>query len=224
MSNLRPPWWPKPSLIARYAMAVLSVVVALVTGLLLNRFLETAPFVSLFLCAIMVTSWYGGVGPGLFATALSILAFDYYFLPPIHSVAAALKDIPRLVLFAITALIVIALNAAQRSAAQSLRRTRDDLQTAVQELERVNASLQVENAERKRAENALRRSEAHLAEAQRLSVTGSFGWKVGSGEIFWSDETYRILGVEPTVKPTVDVILQCIHPDDREFVRREIDR
>ena len=224
MSNSKLPWWPKPSVIARYATAVPSVVVALVIGLLLNRFLETAPFVSLFLCAIMVTSWYGGVGPGLFATALSISAFEYYFLPPIHSVAVALKDIPRIALFAITALIVIALNAAQRSAAQSLRRTRDDLQTAVEELERVNASLQVENAERKRAESALRRSEAHLAEAQRLSVTGSFGWKVASGEIFWSDETCRILGVERTVKPTVDVILQCIHPDDREFVRREIDR
>jgi K+-sensing histidine kinase KdpD len=162
MSNSRLPWWPKPSVIARYATAVLSVVVALVIGLLLNRFLETAPFVSLFLCAIMVTSWYGGVGPGLFATALSISAFEYYFLPPIHSVAVALKDIPRIALFAITALIVIALNAAQRSAAQSLRRTRDDLQTAVQELERLNASLQVENAERKRAEQTSRQAEREL--------------------------------------------------------------
>jgi C4-dicarboxylate-specific signal transduction histidine kinase len=205
-------------------MAALSVVAALVAGLLLDRLLETAPFVSLFLCAIMFASWYGGVGPGLFATALSISAFDYYFLPPIHSVAVALRDIPRLALFALTALFVIAMNAAQRTAAQSLRRTRDDLQTAVQQLERVNASLQVENAERRRAESALRRSEAYLAEAQRLSVTGSFGWKIASGEIFWSDETYRILMVDRAIKPTADVILQCVHPDDREFVRREIDR
>lgn len=205
-------------------MAALSVVAALVAGLLLDRLLETAPFVSLFLCAIMFASWYGGVGPGLFATALSISAFDYYFLPPIHSVAVALRDIPRLALFALTALFVIAMNAAQRTAAQSLRRTRDDLQTAVQQLERVNASLQVENAERRRAESALRRSEAYLAEAQRLSGTGSFGWKIASGEIFWSEETYRILMVDRAIKPTADVILQCVHPDEREFVRREIDR
>jgi PAS domain S-box-containing protein len=224
MSKSSPPWWSKPSAIMRYAMAALSVVAALVAGLLLDRFLETAPFVSLFLCAIMFASWFGGVGPGLLATALSISAFDYYFLPPIHSVTVAFKDIPRLVLFAITALFVIALNAAQRSAAQSLRRTRDDLQTAVQELERLNASLQVENAQRRRAESALRRSEAYLAEAQRLSVTGSFGWKIAGGDIFWSDETYRILGVDRAVKPTIDVILQCVHPDDREFVRREIGR
>ena len=139
----------------RTAMATLSVVAALVAGLVLDRFLETAPFVSLFLCAIMFASWFGGVGPGLLATALSFSAFDYYFMPPMHSIAVAFKDIPRLVLFAITAAFVIALNAAQRSAAQSLRRTRDDLQTAVQELERLNASLQVENAERKRAEQSV---------------------------------------------------------------------
>ena len=49
-----------------------------------------------------------------------------------------------------------------------------------------------EISERKRAEKALRRSEAFLAEAQRLSRTGSFGWNVLTGEITWSDETYRI--------------------------------
>ena len=78
--------------------------------------------------------------------------------------------------------------------------------------------------DQKRAESALRRSEAYLAEAQRLSVTGSFGWKIASGDIFLSDETYRILGVDRAVKPTIDIILQCVHPDDREFVRHEIDR
>ena len=135
MSKSSPPWWSNPSAAMRYAMAALSIVAAIVAGLLLDRFLETAPFVSLFLCAIMFASWFGGVGPGLLATALSISAFDYFFLPPMHSIAVAFKDIPRLILFAITAAFVIALNAAQRSAAQSLRRTRDDLQTAVQELE-----------------------------------------------------------------------------------------
>ena len=351
MSKTSPPsWWASPSAGLRYAMAALSVVAAVVGGLLLDRFLDTAPFVSLFLCAIMFASWFGGVGPGLLATALSIFAFAYYFLPPMYSVAVAFKDLPRLLLFAITALFVVALNAVQRRTADSLERTHDDLQTAVRELEELNASLQVENTERrraeqtirqaerelqltidtipalaaryrrdgsldfvnrtwrdytglsqdsltgqrwgvaihpddlalverawrthlptgepfemeqrlrradgeyrrfwvrrvplrdesgtvikwygvghdiedqKRAESALRRSEAYLAEAQRLSVTGSFGWKIASGDIFWSDETYRILGVDRAVKPTIDVILQCVHPDDREFVRREIDR
>ncbi len=61
----------------------------------------------------------------------------------------------------------------------------------------------------------LRRREAYLAEAQRLSHTGSFGWKPDSGEIVWSDETYRIFGYDPAVKPTIDSVVQRVHPEDR---------
>jgi PAS domain S-box-containing protein len=68
--------------------------------------------------------------------------------------------------------------------------------------------------ERKRAEEKLRRSEAYLAEAQKLSQTGSFGWNVSTGELVWSDENFRILGYEPTIKPTLDLALQRVHPDD----------
>jgi PAS domain S-box-containing protein len=78
--------------------------------------------------------------------------------------------------------------------------------------------------DRKRAEEALRRSEAYLAEAQRLSATGSFGWRVASGEVVWSEGIYRIFGFDRTVKPTIDLVLQRVHPDDRESVRREVDR
>jgi PAS domain S-box-containing protein len=80
------------------------------------------------------------------------------------------------------------------------------------------------NAARRGAEGALRRSEAYLAEAQQLSQTGSFGWKVASGDIVWSKETYRIFGADETVKPTIDLVLQRVHPDDLELVQHEIDR
>jgi signal transduction histidine kinase/CheY-like chemotaxis protein len=80
-----------------------------------------------------------------------------------------------------------------------------------------------ERAERKRAEEALRRSEMYLAEAQRLSHTGSFGWDPASGEIYWSDETYRIFECEPTIEPTVQLVLDRTHPDDRMRLRRIID-
>src|SRR5499426_3785050 len=53
-----------------------------------------------------------------------------------------------------------------------------------------------ERGDRKRAENALRRGEAYLSEAQRLSRTGSFGWDISSGEIYWSPETFRIFGYD----------------------------
>src|SRR4029077_14922752 len=78
--------------------------------------------------------------------------------------------------------------------------------------------------ERKVAEEAIRRSEAYLAEAQRLSHTGSFGWKPHNGEIVWSDETYRIVEYESTLKPTVDLVVQRVHPDDRAVAQQVIDR
>jgi PAS domain S-box-containing protein len=79
--------------------------------------------------------------------------------------------------------------------------------------------------ERKRAEEELRRSEAYLAEAQRLSHTGSFGWAVSSGEILWSEETFRIFEYDrATCKPTVDLVLQRVHPEDKTLVQHLIDQ
>ncbi len=77
--------------------------------------------------------------------------------------------------------------------------------------------------ERHRAEDALRRSEAYLAEAQRSSRTGSFGWGLSTGEIFWSEETFRIFQYHRTVKPTVKLILQRVHPEDAVHVKQTIE-
>jgi PAS domain S-box-containing protein len=70
----------------------------------------------------------------------------------------------------------------------------------------------------------LRRREAYLTEAQRLSHTGSFGWKVPSGELFWSDETFRIFGYDRSVKPTIDSVTQRVHPEDRADVKEVTNR
>jgi PAS domain S-box-containing protein len=70
----------------------------------------------------------------------------------------------------------------------------------------------------------LRRREAYLAGAQRLSHTGSFGWKPDTGEIVWSDETYRIFEYERSVKPTIDSLVQRIHPEDRADFEEVINR
>ncbi len=69
--------------------------------------------------------------------------------------------------------------------------------------------------ERKQAEERLRRSEAFLAEAQRLSLTGSFSWRVATDEITWSDQVYRIFGLDPAVPLTFERIGVHVHPDDR---------
>jgi len=81
-----------------------------------------------------------------------------------------------------------------------------------------------QRAERKRAEESLRRSETYLAEAQGLSKTGSFGWRPSTGEIIWSDETFRIFEYDRTMTPTVELILQRIHPEDAPLVKQTIER
>lgn len=77
--------------------------------------------------------------------------------------------------------------------------------------------------DQKRAEEALRRSEAYSLEAQRLSLTGSFGRKTATNELFWSEEMYRIFGYELGVKPTTELALRRVHPDDTALYRGAIE-
>src|ERR1700733_5126530 len=77
--------------------------------------------------------------------------------------------------------------------------------------------------ERKRVESALKQSQAYLTQAQELSRTGSFGWSVATGEIIWSEETFRIFQCDRTTRPTVEFIVQRTHPDDRAAVQQTID-
>jgi PAS domain S-box-containing protein len=99
---------------------------------------------------------------------------------------------------------------------------------AVLELMASQAAISLENArlysERKQAEDELRRSEAYLAEAQRLSRTGSFGWSVATGQVIWSDETFRIFGYDKAPNVSPDWVVQRTHPDDRAAVQQTIDR
>src|ERR1700693_1984487 len=75
-----------------------------------------------------------------------------------------------------------------------------------------------------RAEEALRRRQAYLAEAQKLSHTGSFGWDVSSGKISWSQETFRIFEYDPPTEPMLELVFHRTHPEDRALVRQVLDR
>ncbi|HEV7717743.1 MAG TPA: PAS domain S-box protein, partial [Arsenicitalea sp.] len=79
-------------------------------------------------------------------------------------------------------------------------------------------------SERRQQDDMLRRSQAYLAEAQRLSQVGSFGWYIASGKISWSAETFRIFGYDPAVPPTLDRVLARIHPEDRATVQQTYQR
>lgn len=198
-----------PSAISRYAIAVVSIVVALAASNAAVAFLHIEPFVSLFLCAIMVAAWFGGFGPGLLATAIAFFIFGFYLVPPVDSFTVDPKEFPRLALFLAVALFVTWLSASQRTTARSLQRSRDDLLAALEDQRQIEARLL--------------HSEVYLAEAQRLSRTGSFGWNVVTGELIWSEETFRIFQRDRTIKPNLDVLVQRVHPEDRDRVRQAID-
>jgi PAS domain S-box-containing protein len=92
------------------------------------------------------------------------------------------------------------------------------------ELQEANANLESENGERRRAEDALRRSETYLAQAQGLSHTGSFGWNTSSGEIYWSEETFKIFEFDRSIKPTLDLLVrERIHPEDLAAFREIVE-
>src|SRR5436305_4218976 len=205
---------PKPPTLS-YAMAVLSVAVAIIAAELITRLLHAEPIASSMLCAVIFAAWFVGFGPALLAIALAVLAFHYYLVPPINSFAwkqdlfaGNISEVPRLILFSITSLIVAFVISAQRKATETLRRSGDDLQAAI--------------GDQRRIEAALRHSEMYLTQAQRLSHTGSFGWNAASGEIIWSDQTFRIFGCDRAMKPTLEFIFRRTHPEDRAAVQRTV--
>ncbi|HEY0335985.1 MAG TPA: PAS domain S-box protein [Burkholderiales bacterium] len=110
------------------------------------------------------------------------------------------------------------LHANERLEARVVERTR--------QLSAVNAELLKQINDRLQMEGKLRRSEAYLAEGQRLSHVGSGSWNVITGEVFWSDETCRIYGFEPgTVTPSGELFFRTVvHPEDRRNLEEAFDR
>jgi len=198
-------------------MAVLSVAVAIIVTEITARLLQAEPIALLMLCAVISTAWLGGFGPAILAIALSLFAFYYNLVLPTNSFVwkqdllhIGIVELPRLFLFAILSLFVAFAVTTQRKATEALRRSRDDLQVANEDLKCIEA--------------ALLRSERYLTEAQRLTGTGSYAWNVASGEIIWSDQTFRIFGCDRATKPSMEFIVQRTHPEDRAAFQETIER
>src|SRR5262245_43533914 len=159
----------------RYGLAVTNVAVAaLVVSPLgapliadpLERLIDT---IALQHAAVVVSAWLGGIGPGLLAVVLAVLTIDYLVIPPLYAVTLDLNFLPRLALFALSALLVGWLGVRRRRMAGALQRAHDELDARVRErtadLTRTNQHLHDEIAARRRAEEALR------AQAELLDLT-----------------------------------------------------
>jgi PAS domain S-box-containing protein len=208
----------RPSRTWSYGFAVVSIASAVIFSRWLTPRIGFPG--TLFLCAVMLSAWFGGLGPGLLATTLSVLAFHDAFLHPIHSFGPKPPEMPRLLMYIVTNLLVGLLSAAQRGAKESLRHARDDLKHTVQDLQKTNEALHAESRDRSDAEDKLRRIESYLAEAQRLSHTGSWAYDPATQKaLYWSDEMFRICGFDSQQgPPTSEMFLERVHPEDRERV------
>ena len=202
--------WASPSrtrlaVIRRYGIAALSVAVALGLALLVRRFEGMA--VASFLMAIALTVWYAGRRAGFLAIVLSILSVDYFFLPPINHFTMNLSDLPYLAVFTSFGLVFSWFSASRRRTVQELRQVRTELEAKVAE---------------RTAE--LLRSEALLAEGERLTHTGTWAFNPATKEvIFSSAETYRLFGFEPEKgTPSFEEWAERVHPKDRERVLRDV--
>jgi PAS domain S-box-containing protein len=189
---------PMPTIL-RYGIAVLSVAIAIGLDFFLLRHFDA--ILTPFLFAVAATVWYAGTGPGVLAIVLSVLSLNYFFLHSFFSFSPiSYADLVYLTFCTFCALAVGWVSAVRRRAEQELRQAREELEAKVVER---TANLQ--------------RSEGYLAEAQRLSHTGSWVLNVAAREtIHWSQETYRLYGFDPEGgMPPFEALLQRIHPEDR---------
>ena len=150
-----------------------SIVLALVTLVCFLVQVNPTTAALLYLIVIVLVSLMGDFSPSALVSILAILSLDYFFTPPLFSLAMSEPlDIVAIAAFLTTSAVITHLVSSLRSSAE-----------------------------------VLRRRETYLADAQRLSNTGSFGWSILSGEIYWSDETFRIFGYDRATTPTLELVL-----------------
>jgi PAS domain S-box-containing protein len=205
---------PVASLALRYGLALASVAAAFGMASAFMHFHLPQTFGAFALSAIAITFWYAGTPPGIFAAVLSSIVRDFLFDPHTSPESRILFDL----VFLVFALLMT-----------RVARVRDQLELRVAErtaeLTQLNDSLKREIAKHNQVEAELRLSEAYLAEAQRMSHTGSWAWSPPPGDIrYWSEECYRVQGFDPKgIQPRFEEFLQRVHPDDRARVAEVIE-
>src|ERR1700688_1251376 len=108
-------WWTNPPSSVKSVVALVSVTLAVNIAWVIFYYWHSEAFASVFFCAVIFSAWFGGFRQGLLGVTVSALAFDYFFLSPPHSFYLDSSQLPRLIIFAVLALIMCFLTASQRS-------------------------------------------------------------------------------------------------------------
>ena len=211
--------------LSSYALAIVSGGIATALTLSLGGMIKHSA--TLFFCSVMFSSWCGGLWVGFFAALLSVVALDYYFIPPLYALGISLEEAPDVIVFVATALFISWLNGDQKRAKESIRRARDELDARVRErtadLKIANERLQSEIAERKAAEHRLLEARTEVARIARITTMGELAASIAHelnqplGSIVVSgDACLRWLEAKP---PNLDELRQAVEAIIRDGTR-----
>ncbi len=193
-----------------YGCAVLSVAVVTLLRLLLQPLVGRSYAFALSYLAIFFTARYGGLGPAVLATILGGLVGNLVFL--FSSSAPLSTRFTSFGFYALTAMTGSVLIVKERKA---YRRAAENARLAQLRFEHLEEEIQ----ERRRTEALLRRTQANLAQSQRMAHLGSWESDLATNELWWSEETYRIFGLAPDQQISRALFFDLVHPDDKASVQ-----
>jgi len=191
----------------------------------------------LYVLSIVLAATFFGLWPSILCCVLSVLAYDFYFLPPVHSFTFNIEVVPISLVFFSVGLIISYLSARlhkkteeatkeadiRRKSEAELIKYRGRLEELVKErtaaLETLYQDMATEMAEHKKDEERLKQSEERLERAQEIAHLGSWELNLAENTLTWSDEIYRIFDLKPgEFAATYAAFLDCVHPEDRAVV------
>ena len=215
---------PPPRLrVMPWLAAILSVVVTLIVARTMVETLGVTAPVSLLLCAIMFSAWYGGVKAGFLALALALVAFKFYLAGPGDSWNIDAREVPRFVVFALSSVFVVLLIGAQKSATRSLRRALAVLGSTIRKLRETNGALRLQITERRQAEDELRLAYQRLSYHVENTPLAVIEFDKNLTITRWSGRAEEIFGwkaSEALGKNVYDPDFQIIYEEDSKAVEK----